>query len=324
MKTSVIIATYNRADLLDECLEQLGRQRFQHGDEVIVVDNDSSDGTAAVIARHRERCPVVLRHLEEPTPGKSHALSRATREATGDVLVFIDDDVSVEPNWLHEVRTAMTSTQADLLGGPVVPRWERPCPGWLHLDTPGGFSRLAAPLGLLDYGREPAPLAGRTLLGANLAVRTEVLRHVGGFAAHLGKRRGTLLSGEDHDFCRRVEAAGFNAVYNPRPLVRHWVPSERARVRYVLRWFFWSGITVAALDESDAKPTRSLFGVPAYLVRRTMTCTLRTIGAALVGRAALALDQATEVAFAAGYAARRWRAVSLEPPARQPARSIAA
>jgi glycosyltransferase involved in cell wall biosynthesis len=324
VKISVIIATYNRANLLDDCLEQLVRQPFHHDDEIVVVDNGSTDGTASVIAGYRERSPIVLRHLEERRPGKSHALSLATQMAKGDVFVFIDDDVSVEPNWLDEIRTAMASSRADLLGGPIVPRWERPRPGWLNLDAPGGYGRLAAPLGLLDYGSDRSALGGRTLLGANMAVRADVLRQVGGFAPHLGKLRGTLLSGEDHDFCRRVEAAGFTALYDPRPRVRHWVPSERAQVRYVLRWFFWSGITVSALDESEARPMRSVFGLPAYLVRRGMTSTLGTLGALVVGRTAVALDRAIDVAFAAGYAAKRWGAVSLDPPAAQPARSVAA
>src|SRR5439155_15197984 len=70
---SVIVATLNRAALLDECLTHMARQRFEPSDEVIVVDNGSTDETALVIERHRRAFPAALLGLTESRPGKSHA-----------------------------------------------------------------------------------------------------------------------------------------------------------------------------------------------------------------------------------------------------------
>ncbi|PYR56975.1 MAG: hypothetical protein DMF91_20615 [Acidobacteria bacterium] len=308
---SVIVATYNRAALLNECLDHLRRQHFEPGDELIVVDNGSTDDTFAVIRRHQCLSAVPLRHLEEATPGKSRALSRAIAVASGDLLAFTDDDVTVETDWLDAIRTAMADRDVALVGGPVEPRWECGAPAWLpsHQD---GYGRLAAPLALLDYGPRAADLGVRTVLGANLAVRREVVARVGGFAPHLGKLRGTLLSGEDHDFCRRVQAAGFRAAYCPEARVRHWVPANRVRPRYVLGWFFWSGITNAALDEHDAPLTRSISGLPLYLIRRFTIGLIAAPAAALTSRTALALNYAADVAFTAGYAAKCWGLVKLQ------------
>jgi GT2 family glycosyltransferase len=256
---------------------------------------------------------VPLRHLEERRPGTPAALARPLALAPGPFVAFTDDDVNVGDRWLDEVRGAMASGETALIGGPVVPRWERPAPWWLRLAEGEGCRRLAAPLALLDYGPVPLDLGPRTAIGANLAVRHDVIRRLGGFAAHLGKLRGTLLSGEDHELCRRVQAAGFKTMYWPSAVVHHWVPASRVRMRYVLRWFFWSGVTNAFLDKAAGEHTPALFGVPRYLVKRFLAGITGTLAFAARGRVTAAIDRAIDVAFAAGYAARCWGLVQPDP-----------
>lgn len=318
MIISVIIATFNRAAFLDECLDHVGRLRFADGDEVIVVDNGSTDATADVIEAHRSRFPVPLVHLEEHTPGKSHALMLALSVAAGDVLAFTDDDVNVSPTWLDAVRRTLRDPGIALMGGRVMPRWEAAPPAWLRL-TGETFGRLTSPLALLNYGRKPEPLGDRTVLGANMAVRRDAIVRAGGFVTHLGKVRGTLLSGEDAELCRRVQAAGLGAIYAPDATVDHWVPADRMRLGYFLSWFFWSGITNAALDgtgEPHAFRGRSLFGVPLHLFKRLVASAAISAGALAVGRPDAAVERLVDVAFVAGYAAHCWSLTRLTPPAR--------
>jgi GT2 family glycosyltransferase len=305
-RITVIIATYHRAALLDECLDHLRRQRFAPGDEVIVVDNGSTDDTTAVVARHQARVAVPLHLLHEHRPGKSHAIARALATATGDILAFTDDDVNVDDDWLEALRDAMADPAVALVGGPVRPRWQSTVPRWIRRAR-DRHPRLGAPLALLDYGDRPTALGERTALGANLAVRREVFAKVGGFPAHLGKRRGTLLSGEDHELCRRVHDAGFMAMYVPQAAVQHWVPADRARVSYFLRWFYWSGITHAIMDaEGSATKGRALLGLPLYLVARAAAASAAVPAALLMWRWTSALNRAIDVAFTVGYAAQRW------------------
>jgi glucosyl-dolichyl phosphate glucuronosyltransferase len=298
---SVIIASYNRAPLLDECLRHLARQTFAPGDEVLIADNGSTDDTAAVVARHATRFPAALSRIHVSTPGKSHAVAAALRVASGEIVAFTDDDVNVAPDWLTALKAAFADPKTGLAGGPVDPRWERPAPAWLHLS---GQQRLGAPLGLLDYGSTETNLGPRTLLGANMAVRRLVLHELGGYATHLGKLRGTLLSGEDHELCQRVQSAGYRARYLPNARVHHWVPAKRMRLMYFLRWFYWSGITNAAMD-ADGAAYRRLRGVPAHVVRQFAGGLAGAAGSVLLGRSAAAVDHALDSAFAAGYAARR-------------------
>jgi glucosyl-dolichyl phosphate glucuronosyltransferase len=321
LTVSVIIATYNRARRLDDCVAQLSRQQFVPGDELIVVDNGSADATPAVIDRWRRLFPVPLRHLTERRPGKSCALAQALKVASGDILAFTDDDVRVDDAWITELRTTMSSGEVAMLGGPVAPRWEHQAPRWLRLGA-RDYGRMVAPLGLLNYGTEPVPLGTRTLLGANLAVRRDVLKQVGGFALHLGKMRGTLLSGEDHELCRRVQAAGYKAMYSPRARVEHWVPAERMRVAYVLNWFFWSGITHASLEQGERHQPPPKKGLSGYLLRHAAVSLVRTVAALSTGRPSVAVDRAIDVAFAAGYVAGRCGLAPLTTPMRTAGETI--
>lgn len=307
MTFSVVIATYTRAALLDECLQHLARLKFAPSDEVIVVDNGSTDETEDIVRKHQRTFQVPVRLLYEATPGKSHALARALEVATGDVLAFLDDDVNVEPDWLDVIRQTMSDPEIALMGGRVVPRWEPSVPEWMRALS-AQPSRLWAPLGLLEYPDGVVQLGPRTVLGANMAVRRTVFEAVGGFATHVGKLRGTLLSGEDHELCLRVQRAGFRAVYVPQAVVHHWVPAERARIGYFVNWFYWSGITNAILDEDASRTTkgRALAGLPLHVARRAVTAALASGRAMLRGRRQSALQHATDVAYAAGYAAKRW------------------
>lgn len=305
MTVSVIIATFNRATLLETCLSYLERQPFNPGDEVIVVDNGSTDHTARIVADAAARFAIPVRYLYEPRPGKSEALARALEIAAGDVFAFTDDDVQVGPQWLPAIRDRMRDGSVALMGGPVVALWGRTPPRWLRA-VENGAGRLSAPLALLNYGPSVVDLGPRTVLGANMAARREVMHQLGGFARHLGKLRGTLLSGEDHDLCRRVQAAGFRAVYDPAAPVRHWVPGERMRIRYYVSWFFWSGITHAALD-ADSVPGRSICGVPLYLLKRALVAAPAGAVSVATGNLTGAVERLLDLAFAAGYMLRRWR-----------------
>lgn len=316
-RVSVIIATYNRAALLDECLTHLGVQRFAAGDEVIVVDNGSADATAAVVARHQRSWKTPLRLLHVTRPGKSHAIAQALDDAAGDLLAFTDDDVNVGAEWLETLRAALSDPAIAIAGGPVAARWEPTVPHWFRRAI-AQHARLGAPIALLDYGDQRVELGPRTLLGANLAVRRDVFTACGGFPTHLGKLRGTLLSGEDHELCRRVQASGGRAVYVPDAIVYHWVPAQRARIAYFLNWFFWSGITHAIMDEGQARARRSVAGLPFYLVRRAAAASAGVVAALLTGRGTLALTRAIDVAFAAGYAAQRWGLISRTAAAPEP------
>jgi glycosyltransferase involved in cell wall biosynthesis len=307
LRISVVIATYNRASLLHAALERLRHQQYDTGDEVIVVDNGSNDATPRVIARASDGFPVPLVQLSEPAPGKTPALNKGIAAAHGDILALTDDDVLVGEDWISTIRDLFKDSSLALVGGRVDPLWQRPAPRWLRVEEHGRYGVMSSPLALLHYGGAQE-LGERTAVGANMVVRRAVLQMVGGFAPHLGRQRGTLRCGEDHEFCQRVIAAGYRCDYRPELRVRHWVPGERTRLRYYVRWFFSAGATHAVIESTplrghgDGKPI-----VPRYLLRRLLTAPVSALAHALAGRIPDATMQVMEVAFSVGYITHRFR-----------------
>ena len=301
MTISVVIATYNRAGELAGCLEQLRRQAFRPGDEVVVADNGSTDDTPRLLQRVAPGFPVPLRVIREARPGKSHAVCAALANCQADVLAFTDDDVLVDDHWIARIRAIMEREPVDLIAGRVLPRFAARVPDWLVLGEGNGFGRLASPLALLDYGNERQALGARTALGANLAVRRAAFTAAGGYSPVLGKRRGTLLSGEDHQLCERVQAAGYRAVYEPSLVGRHLVPADRLRLGYFTRWFFWSGATHAALEAERAVGGIGTARLRGYHAREAVRAAGRLALAALTGGWVTAVEAMTRVAFSAGY-----------------------
>ena len=307
---SVVITTFNRAVLLEQTLRRMRDQAFAASDELIVVDNASTDRTPEVIETAARDFPVPVRYLREREPGKTPALNTGIAAARGNVLALTDDDVLVAEDWIASIRGLFSDSSIDLAGGRVDPLWESPPPRWLQVEGDGQYTEMASPLALQHYGAAQS-LGARTAVGANLIVRRRSYDALGGFAGHLGRRRGTLLCGEDHDFCARAVAAGMRCEYRPEIRVRHWVPASRGKLRYHARWFFWSGVTNAILEAPPGGSTSNpLRRVPRYLWRRLLASPILALHQVLLGRPASAACELMQGIFAFGYIRQRLTSVA--------------
>src|SRR5438045_967244 len=169
MKFSVVIATFNRAADLGATLDSLAGLRPTGDWEVIVVDNNSSDGTRAVVEAAAHRFPAPLRYLFEPAQGRSPALNAGIRLAQGEIIATTDDDVRVEPDWLDRAAVGLARLQCDYVGGRVLPIWGAAPPPWL----PDRGGRHWAVIALLDYGAQPIAFRVRAPLGVDVAFRRD-------------------------------------------------------------------------------------------------------------------------------------------------------
>ena len=243
MTYSVVIATYNRAADLRDTLASLACLSTASRWEVVVVDNNSSDGTAAVVRDLAASFPADLRYVFEGVQGRSAALNAGIAAARGDIIVTTDDDVRVEADWLDRAGDALARLSCGYIGGRVLPIWGGPRPAWLS-ERPGPHWAVIA---LLDYGAAPIALTTRMPLGVNMAFRREVFDVVGGWDPRIGRKAGTLLGQEVREWCIRARGKGVDGYYVPDFVVRHIIPAGRLNKRYFRRWSYWRGISRALL-----------------------------------------------------------------------------
>jgi len=322
LDATVLIATYNRAALLDETLASLRRLRVSPHLrwEAIVVDNNSTDGTRAVVERHARDFPVTLRYLFEPAQGRSSALNTGIEAAAGDVLAFTDDDVRVAEGWLTAACDVLrngaparaTAWRNDrsiaYAGGPVRPLWETAPPTWLDLQRGDLWGTIA----IQDHGAEPFVYeeARKVPLGANMAARKSLFERIGGFRPDLGRTGGRLVLGQEvPEWLTRARAAGACGVYLPAMEVHHHVPARRLTPKYFRAWWFGKGVSRAWLERRqpitelglDLTRTPHILRVPRYLYGAAVRDAAGWVRARLRGRPLDAFRHRMMLAYFAGY-----------------------
>jgi glycosyltransferase involved in cell wall biosynthesis len=271
MRITVAICTWNRAWSFERTLASLAAARRPGAAdlEIIVVNNRCSDETDAVIGRFMPLLP--LRRVWQPVPGLSNARNAAIAAATGEYVVWTDDDVVVDPGWLVAYEDAFnTHPEAAFFGGAIEPVFEGGTPEWIRAE----WRHLACAFAERELGSEPFEFdAERLPFGANMAVRTTEQRaHL--FDPRLGRQPGHgLVGGDEIAIFRAMLARGASGRWLPTCRVRHCIPPERQTLRYVRDYFVGQGRT-KALTRPPAVGCRVL-GRPAWLWRRAVSLELR-------------------------------------------------
>ncbi|SFF51166.1 glycosyltransferase [Blastococcus tunisiensis] len=215
--------------------------------EVVVVDNDVDPAPLAAALGAAFAGEERVRWVHEPRQGLSFARNAGLAAARGEIIVFTDDDVRVDRQWLARLVAAFDA--ADDVGcvtGAIMPAEVETQPQ-LWLEEFGGFHK-GFRRQVFDTGdhRHGSPLypynAGLFGSGANMAFRTETVRGLGGFAVDLGA--GTVAhGGEDLDIFQRTVSAGHTLVYEPAALMWH---SHRRSYEALRRQMFRYGVGLSA------------------------------------------------------------------------------
>jgi glycosyltransferase involved in cell wall biosynthesis len=215
---SVIICTRNRAKILADTLRSLQSVQVPPGwrVELVVVDNGSTDRTADILDAY-DSPDMDVRLVEEPQKGLSRARNRALRVSRGQALLFTDDDVRVPDNWIEEMTTPILRGDADAVAGGVelAPHLRRP---WQNEDA-----WLATPLATTDVLDPADP---ERLVGANMAIGSQVFEVIGGFDTNLGAG-SELGMGEETLLTHQIKHQGFRMISAFDVAVEHHCGVER-------------------------------------------------------------------------------------------------
>jgi glycosyltransferase involved in cell wall biosynthesis len=300
---SVVIPTYNRSALLRSAVLSVLGQDPALPFEVIIVDNNSQDDTAAMVQALVREHPERLRYLFEQEQGNAHARNCGVRSAAGAIVAFIDDDVTVAGDWLPTlVRAFAARPDLSFVGGRVLPRWTEPPPSWLTAEH-------WSPLALLDYGPDELIIdsgAARTLLTANIAFRRGVFDDIGGFSPALQRVTDRIGSMEDTEFLLRVCRSGKHGLYDPRMVATTTVDLERLSKAYHRRWHAGHGHFFAVMRDPEWERSRfHLAGVPGHLYRQTLSHGLRWLGSTLTGNPDAAFTHECHLRFFRGFIRQR-------------------
>ena len=246
---SVVICTWNRADMLDLTLQSMESLNTPKGWtwNVVVTNNNSTDETEAVIDKYLERLPLVK--LFEPNAGKSHALNLSIREASGEFLVFTDDDVIVDPDWLVEYVNAIEENpDASYFGGRIIPNFESTPPKWIA----NNIAELQGMIVVREMGDQVFKYTEETSpadlpYGANMMIRKDVFGE-NPFDTRMGPRGKSLEVGEETAFLNNLNQEGHFGVWTPKAKVKHFVPAKRCSFKFFWQYYKSQGVVKSRVD----------------------------------------------------------------------------
>jgi glucosyl-dolichyl phosphate glucuronosyltransferase len=228
MRLTVATTTRDRREDVLRALASIAPQ-LEPDDELIVVDNGSKDGTEAAVRSWIETSCPRARFIVEPNGGTSHARNIIVAAAGSPIVCFIDDDATVDPGWLSAMRAAWerASPQTVGIGGPIRPVWGNGGrPPWLR-------DHLLWIVTALDLGPAARRLDRDRIWGANMSLRVDAVRQVGGFDLTLGPQPGVAFGrNEEEELQDRLQAAGFEVWWEPGPGVQHHLPPTRLEPAY--------------------------------------------------------------------------------------------
>ncbi|MDJ0689829.1 MAG: hormogonium polysaccharide biosynthesis glycosyltransferase HpsE [Xenococcaceae cyanobacterium MO_188.B32] len=232
---SIAIPTYNGEERLPKVLERLKQQicTVYFTWEVIVIDNNSDDKTVEVVQSYQANWVNTssLRYCFEEKQGLAFARQRAIKEARGELIAFIDDDILPSLNWLTEAYYfANNHPQAGAYGGQIH--------GDFEVKPPDNFERIESFLAIREKGEE-AHLYQPDILslppGAALVVRKQAwCENVPDNPVLIGRVNEVMLAGEDYETLLHMHHSGWEIWYNPTMHVYHQIPQKRLEKEYLI------------------------------------------------------------------------------------------
>lgn len=238
---SIIVTTYNRADMLGDALKSLIALEIDGHIfyEILVIDDASTDYTGDVVESIRCISDVPIRYYIEDGKGVARARNRGIKETSGEWVVFFDDDQIAEICWLKELLAATEKIGTLCVGGQV--RLLFPEKNSAELPE---FCRGL--LGETHHGNSLKKFTNKILPATNNVMINRTIFNTIGFF-----NESMIHGSEDAEFFRRTREAGFEMWYAPNALIYHITPSYRLTKKYLTWTSLRHGVSYAFIDYNE-------------------------------------------------------------------------
>lgn len=304
MHLTVAICTFDRLEPLRAALVSLcACAKPDVPWELVIVDNKADAAVEAMVRSFAGRLPV--RYVVEPQRGTSHARNRAVREAAGPIVLFTDDDVTFDPQWLTTMAGSIQAhSECAFWGGRVEPVFPDAtgAPDWFRTDLCPMLADIIVQYRPGETPRPWRPAGDAPFYTANLALRTDAVKQAGWFDTTVGHRGSVRMGMEDSLMVKAISSAGGKGWYAADAVVCHPVPSDRLTKAYALEFARRQAALSARLAAGEAARAPGWFLKDA--VSRWLAAKARRLARLCTGQSAAAFA----ARFDATYHASRFRA----------------
>jgi glycosyltransferase involved in cell wall biosynthesis len=262
MDISVTLSTYKRPDILSKTLASLCVLNTKDLEwEILIVDNADDALTKNTVDTFKERIPV--KYFIEKKPGKNSAMNRIIPEIKGTIVVFTDDDILADKEWLKNIWKGVKKWKNySIFGGRILPSWPE---GLSPPDFSGPLFINA--YSVADWNLPEGPYNVGKVFGSNMVVRSDIFRQGWRFNEHVGPTQNSnYIMGSETEFLVRLNKSGYESVYLPDALVYHQIREEQLDEKWLLERAFRAGRGYAINESFSDVPL--FLGVPRFLFRR--------------------------------------------------------
>ncbi len=235
---SIVLCTYNNCNMLKQTLLSLSEIETE-GLEVtlILVNNNSTDATQKIIDDAKSIIPFIFVDIFEKRSGLAIARNTGVNKASSDIIIFTDDDVLFEKDFLIQIDKTFSGTNCVAVGSKIILKYPTKRPNWLT-------AKVSYMYGELNLGNEDKRFpAGVTPLGPCMAIRSKMFTKYGNFNENLGLKgeSETLLRGEETELMNRLIMGEEDVYYSSSSTVYHVMKKERLTKSWFLERFEHSG-----------------------------------------------------------------------------------
>ena len=246
--------------------------------EVLLVDNHSFDNTKEIAYKYAESTAMKLKYFLENKRSLAYARNSAIKQANGDLLAFMHDDVTLDEDWLKEaLKLASTCQEREIgvYGGRSIPLWQERTPPWLNnMQAPQTVPQEVFTGHSYGDAETFYPIAGefgyaKVPLGVNVMIRKEIFDNCGDFRTDLGPSASGTSTGlhDDYEFFDYLQTLQIPMLYVPQCIVFHPIHPDKMTPQSIRRWYFKSGKSLYWMAHTDRvkREPDPLFGVPENL-----------------------------------------------------------